>query len=140
MTPTKKLGEKQRVLLKEESDFTPVKEDLKMLEGSEQRTTIPHQSLVGCKRTLTYDEHDEPLKEEPKPKKANTQENKDSILDITASAKDDQQSEASRQGQGDNLELEEGQEEEMTENDSNEEGKPSKNTDSRSHSYDFYAY
>lgn len=28
----------------------------------------------------------------------------------------------------------------MTENDSNGEEKPSKNTDSRSHSYDFYAY
>lgn len=108
MTPTKKLGEKQRVLLKEESDFTPVKEDLKMLDGSEQRATIPHESLVGVKRTLTYDEHDEPMKEEPNQKKANTQENqefsnltpknKDSILDITASAKDEKQSEASRQG------------------------------------------
>ena len=110
------------------------------------------QKFVGCKRALDYEEvqGEESIQQESKPKRACTQDqisqlnltpqNKDSILDITASAQGDQEeSQASRQGLNESFELEEGEEEEMTENDT-QDGKPSKNTDSNSYSYDFYAY
>ena len=109
------------------------------------------QKFVGCKRALDYEEvqGEESIEQESKPKRTCnhnhehvsqlTPQNKDSILDITASDKGGKESQASREGTNESFELEEGEEEEMTENDTHD-GKPSKNTDSLSYSYDFYAY